>query len=116
MKAIPVSLQTMTRQFVLYSNTVLEMRSLCIKDTNLKRKHFTNTFIRKVLAKQYFSSQLKRKYVLQRNLVEEEAKKRKQYNIIYNFNNNIIKYFIIYKIMKGYLVYSILPKGQRSDI
>ncbi len=79
MKAIPAPLQTMIQQFVLYSNTIPEMRSLCIEGTNLKKKQLTNKFIRKVLSKQYFPSQLKIKYILQ-EFSEEEAKKiRKRY-------------------------------------
>lgn len=61
-KAIPIPLQTMIQELVLYSTyTLPELRSLCIEGTNLKSKEFTNMFITKVFAEQYFPSQLKRK-------------------------------------------------------
>ncbi len=89
MKAIPAPLKTMIQQYVLYSSTIPEIRSLCIEGISLKSKQFTNKFIRQVLSKEYFLSQLKRKYVLQ-EFSEEEAK----------------------KIRKRYLTYPILPKAK----
>jgi len=51
-KDIPAPLKTMIQQFVIYSNSQSEMRSLCIEGINLNSKQFTNKFIRKVLSKQ----------------------------------------------------------------
>ncbi|KAK2829371.1 hypothetical protein Q7C36_017361 [Tachysurus vachellii] len=51
-KAIPAPLKTMIQQFVIYSNSQSEMRSLCIEGINLNSKQFTNKFIRNILSKQ----------------------------------------------------------------
>lgn len=64
LKAIPAPLKMMIKQFVMYSNTRSEMRPLCTEGMNLNSKQFTNKFIRNVLSKQYYSGQLRRKYVL----------------------------------------------------
>lgn len=61
----------------------------CTEGKNLKSKQLTNKFIRNVLSKLYFPSQLKRKYVLQ-EFIEEEAK----------------------KIRKLYFTYPVLPKAK----
>ncbi len=61
----------MIQQFVIYSNSQSETRSLCIEGVNLNGKQFTNKFIRNVLSKPYYPNQLKIKYVLQ-NFSEDE--------------------------------------------
>lgn len=68
----------MTQQLVVHSN-VSEMRSPCVEGVSLGSKQFSNKFIRNVLTTQYYSYQLKRKYIL-RDYNDVEARKiRKRY-------------------------------------